>query len=79
MGKPAKTKLFVDIVAECATHGRFQVRKKPNKNPPGSGTTLTAGYYQAVKCPVCPFWGKIISQSLVTEVETAAAAQGSLL
>ena len=75
----AKTKVMVDIVAVCSTHGRFQTRRKPSKYQSEAGGKVT-GFYCAIVCPVCKCWGKIITQTMVTDVQvTEPALQGILL
>jgi len=74
-----KSKSHVEVVAVCSYHGRFQQKKKLNKNQSESGAAVT-GYYNAVVCPQCRHWAKIISQEIVTvPVAPGKGAQGSLL
>jgi hypothetical protein len=75
-GKP---KSRVEIVAECVTHGRFQVLRPLNKHQ-SEGGGKNDGRYCAVVCPVCRNWAKISSQRIVTEAPAQVlSVQGSLL
>lgn len=72
---------YVDITAECVRHGLFRTLRKPNKNTdPGNGKNR-AGLYDAVKCPKCPYWAKIVTQIIITGTPTAEQPdqQGVLL
>ena len=56
---------FVRITAECrAGHGQFQVDRKPNKRQ--AQRSQDQGFYDAVKCPVCPWWATITDQIMIT-------------
>jgi len=75
-GKPAS---YVEVVGECSVHGRFQVRRKPNKYRSDAGGAQD-GLYCAVKCPVCPFYATIVSQVLVSPDRAKGAdSQESML
>ena len=73
-----KQKSHVEIVAVCSNHGRYQLKKKLNKHQSESGAAVT-GYYDAVVCPKCRLWSKIISQEIVVDATPEKAAQVSLL
>jgi hypothetical protein len=62
---------YVEITARCSSHGTFTLVRKPNKrreNIPAS----RQGFYDAVKCPRCPFWATIIEQTVITTAPVAA-------
>ncbi len=63
---------YVLITAACTVHGQFQVERKPNKTP--RQNREQEGFYDAVKCPVCPFWASITSQIMVTTAPEKPAA-----
>lgn len=67
--------LYILITAECHIHGRFQLERKPNKRVPTSPDR--AGFYDAVKCPKCPYWATIIGQQLATVEDIKPATDGS--
>lgn len=64
----AKLKQYVEITAVCNAHGRFTVKRKPNRNEAavsGGMPAAMVGLYQAVKCPKCPWWATILVQKMV--------------
>jgi hypothetical protein len=74
-----KRKDIVEIEAKCSVHGRFQVQRKPNKRPDVGSGRKNNGFYDAVKCPVCPFWATIVSQKLIEGKVPEADSQTSML
>lgn len=58
---------YVRITARCEKHGVFVVEKKPNRTVSTAAPrgTEPSGFYQAVKCPRCPFYAEITQQELI--------------
>lgn len=73
-----KAKGYVEIVAECSRHGRFQVQKPLNKRPDNGSGRVNDGRYAAVKCPKCPWWATIVEQRLVVSDVPAPCDETSL-
>jgi len=64
---------YVKIIAECATHGRFTLERKPNKVLGAGQPASMQGLYQAVVCDKCRMWATIIEQTIITAAPVAAA------
>jgi hypothetical protein len=55
---------YVRIIATCSVHGQFVAERKPNK-PHEASRKSQLGFYDAVKCPKCPFWATINEQTMI--------------
>uniref|UniRef100_C6E6T0 Uncharacterized protein n=1 Tax=Geobacter sp. (strain M21) TaxID=443144 RepID=C6E6T0_GEOSM len=73
-----KAKSEVLITAECTCHGRFTVLRKLNKRQDTGSGRVNNGFYDAVKCPKCPWWAKIIEQKIVAKGSCGNETQASL-
>lgn len=60
---------YVVIQARCQAHGPFQVERKPNKR--SDAPKDRQGFYDAVKCPKCPWWATIVKQYMITGIDLA--------
>lgn len=71
---------YIRITARCERHGVFQLARKPNKRVDTDNSRVRLGFYDAVKCPKCPWWADIVSQVIVAgePAETPSNASPSL-